>query len=234
MPIIIRTGGGSGGGGAAFSATLTVNTDAGATITATSSSAGKTYTGTVGTNGKCVLTITAPGTYTVKATQGSTSVSGSVVVADNEAGYTLTLTFWDGVLYNAGNEYSSITGGWAVHKQGSLSKDNNVLTMTSTTWGNIRHSTLIDFSKYSTLHVTFGNVNKRAGFGLVTSANASTSWFTNNTVTGTFAASYAPAETVKYTTATLDISSVNEKAYVVIGGGSSGDGSFVVTKVWVS
>lgn len=100
-----------GGGGSTFSATLQITTDANATIVAVNP-AGNRFTGTANSSGSLSLTINKPGTYTVTATSGSTSASGTVAVADNEGTVAFTLYTWNGQLYYRGNEYEEYTGGW--------------------------------------------------------------------------------------------------------------------------
>ena len=57
---------------------ITVATNAGATVTATKDS--KTVSGTADTNGKCILTVTEAGTWTVTAAIASSTITADVVV----------------------------------------------------------------------------------------------------------------------------------------------------------
>lgn len=75
-----------------FSATLTVNTEAYAHVTATNGTA--TYEGEAKINGKCVLTIKAAGSYSVKATKnGGVSQTVSKAISNDSGSYTTALNF---------------------------------------------------------------------------------------------------------------------------------------------
>ena len=108
-----NAGNGSGGGGSAFSATLQVATDANAVITAVNL-AGDTFSGTANSSGALTLTITEPGTYTVTETNGGVE---SIVIADNGATYTLTVTAFNGIFINNGSIV--ITNGFTTYGDSS-------------------------------------------------------------------------------------------------------------------
>ena len=57
---------------------IIVTTSAGATVTATKDS--KTVSGTADTNGKCILTVTEAGTWTVTAATASSTNTADIVV----------------------------------------------------------------------------------------------------------------------------------------------------------
>lgn len=100
------------GAGGAFSATLTITTNAGATITATCPSNGKTYTGTADENGLCVINIRAPGTYTITMTLNGETRTQTIVVSDTGENYIIE-RFQSLYLYNAGDTCDSVTGGYS-------------------------------------------------------------------------------------------------------------------------
>lgn len=72
-----------------FSATLTVTTSPGASVTAVCE--GQSVSGTAGENGSLSLTLPAAGTYTVTAELDGRSVRGTVEANENGGSYTLTL-----------------------------------------------------------------------------------------------------------------------------------------------
>ncbi len=86
-----------------FSATITVNVDAGATVTLKK---GGTTIATKTSNGTAVFTVTETGTYTVEATKNGQTTSGSVNVVSGTTAYTLTLSFVSSTLND--NEWSTI------------------------------------------------------------------------------------------------------------------------------
>lgn len=83
----------------------------------------KTWTATVG----------ATGTYTITATatdgSGKTKSATVSITADGQV-KTVTLAYWDGTIYDAGNEYTAQTGGWTCVTTGGnaiATKTNNEL-----------------------------------------------------------------------------------------------------------
>jgi len=163
--MIINMVGGSGGGFGSFAATLNVTTSAGATVSATSTSSGKTFSGTAGINGVCSLAIKAPGTYAITATLDGAIATGSIVVADNGYTYNLTVLFWNGELYDAGNEFPELTGGWITHTMdtggSSVTKQASSILIDKVQWyGNIRTANMVDISDASAIRATFTNLDK--------------------------------------------------------------------------
>ena len=86
-----------------FSASITVNVDAGASVTLKK---GGTTIATKTSNGTAVFTVTETGTYTVEATKSGQTTSGSVNVVSGTTAYTLTLSFVSSTLND--NEWSTI------------------------------------------------------------------------------------------------------------------------------
>ena len=95
----------AGGGGTAFEAYIQVVTDASASITAVNL-AGDTFTGTADATGALVLTVTAPGTYTITEIDGGEE---TVVVADYGETYQVTVLAFNGVLIDGANQYGEFT-----------------------------------------------------------------------------------------------------------------------------
>ena len=76
---------------------------------------------------------------------------------------------WDGTLYDSGDEYEYITGGWASQKfatnvsgTGTMSKDDTCITLTAQNSASISAYTVnkIDLTDYSTLYVRIISLNK--------------------------------------------------------------------------
>ena len=61
-----------------------------------------------GTGGKAIFVIPSAGTWTVKAVKGSDSASKAVSITAEGQAATVTLSYWNGELYDAGNEYLSL------------------------------------------------------------------------------------------------------------------------------
>ena len=84
-----------------------------------------------GADGKAIFVIPSAGTWTVKAVKGSDSASKAVSITAEGQAATVTLVYWDGTIYDAGNEYTAQTGGWTCVVNGSgtayATKTNNQL-----------------------------------------------------------------------------------------------------------
>lgn len=140
------------GGGQTATRTVTVNADYAVTITYFAATINVTYPA----NSNCVVansggqtvasdtntgtsaktwtaTVNAKGTYTVTATatdgSGKTKSTTVSITADGQS-KSVTLVYWDGTIYDAGNEYTAQTGGWTCVTTGDgakATKTNNQL-----------------------------------------------------------------------------------------------------------
>lgn len=150
--------------GSRFSALLTVTTDPGATVTATSASSGKTYTGIADENGLCVLKIRAAGTYTITMTLNGVSVVKTVVVADTDTNYTES-GYQAPYLYEYGDEHEDVTGGWIPWKAGTLNthifKEEEGIRFYSTGSANIAPLNRIDLTDYTSITAEVTDSNTR-------------------------------------------------------------------------
>lgn len=162
-----------------FSATLQVTSDVGATVTATGP---KTFTGTVPSGGVLNLTITAAGTYSVKATlNGETTDAVSVEVTTSGATYTAECLFFNSVLAN--NTWAQIAKASAAGKAKSLWKvgDEKDITVSGETL------TLVimgfghdDLESGGKAGITFGLKNLMANTRAMNSSNTNSGGFTGS------------------------------------------------------
>lgn len=118
-----------GGGGASSSvfAIIGATYPEGAICTCTNGT--KTFTAK-DTSGQWIFVIPSAGTWTVKAVKGSDSASKAVSITAEGQVATVTLSYWNGELYDAGNEYTAQTGGWTCVTTGgdaAATKTNNQL-----------------------------------------------------------------------------------------------------------
>ena len=117
-----------GGGGSKVVASIVVTYPAGSTLTCTLGS--KVLTAK-DTSGKWVFGLSSIGDWIVKATDGTDTATQTVTVTSGQT-VNVTLSYWDGSIYDAGNEYTTHTGGWTcvATSDGALAtKTNNVLSV---------------------------------------------------------------------------------------------------------
>ena len=84
------------------------------------------------TTGKAIFVIPSAGTWTVKAVSGSKSTSKAVSITAEGQVVTVTLSYWNGELDDAGDEYTAQTGGWTCVTTGgnaAATKTNNQLNV---------------------------------------------------------------------------------------------------------
>lgn len=100
-----------GGGGSKVAASITVTYPAGSTCTCT---LGTKVLTAKDTSGKWVFGLPSTGSWVVKATDGTDTTTQTVTVTSGQAA-NVTLSYWDGTIYDAGNEYTAYTGGWTLY-----------------------------------------------------------------------------------------------------------------------
>lgn len=90
-----------------FQSTITVTVDSGSTVTATLGSTVLTKT----SNGKAVFTVGKAGAWSIKATKGSDSASGTVTISKSGESKTLTLSYANvfGVMWDTSNSSTALT-----------------------------------------------------------------------------------------------------------------------------
>lgn len=109
--MIGRTNVGGGGSGNAF-AYIGVTYPAGATLTCTD---GTRTLRAKDTTGLYVFPVPYAGTWTVTATDGTNTDSERVSITRLWQDAVVSLVFFDGTIFDHGNLYSAVTGGWIVN-----------------------------------------------------------------------------------------------------------------------
>lgn len=145
-----------------FAATIHVTYPAGSTCTATD---GVTTLTAPDTSGTWDCVVPNAGTWTVRATDGTNSKSASVSITADGQSKSVTLAYWNGELYDAGNQYTSITGGWVgthvdssyTASGGYLTVNNDNLAVKNVIGGSFSAATknTVDLSKFNTLHIIY-------------------------------------------------------------------------------
>lgn len=103
-----KTNAGGGGGGKLF-AIIAVTYPAGSVCTCSN---GTKTLKAKDTSGKALFNVPSAGTWTVSCTDGSSTVSKSVTITAAGQVESVKLSY-DLILYDSGDEYTDITGGWS-------------------------------------------------------------------------------------------------------------------------
>lgn len=184
--------------------------------------------------GQFVFEVSAAGTWTVTISNGTDTKSESVSITAAGQAEKVTLAFWNGELYDAGNQYTDVTGGWVRHKNGGVVtfNEDNIYLATSSEYseGAVNTTNAVDLTDFATLKVTVTTTRKGDIIGkvIVYTKDASNK--------ETVAASASLDNSSKETVTSLDVSALNGAYYVRIqsSGFSSSyymTGKFNVTKV---
>lgn len=186
------------------------------------------------TSGQWIFRIPSAGTWTVTATDGTNTKTQEVSITAEQQAEKVTLAYWSGELYDAGNQYTDITGGWIRHGTGgtvTFNDDNiHLATLDAYSEGQVNTINKIDLTNFSSLKVTVTASNRK---NIIGNVNVFTKNEAGASVTAATASlSNAALETIT----TLDVSELNGE--YLIGINSSGisssyymTGSFYVTKV---
>lgn len=147
-----------------FAATINVTYPAGSTCTATD---GVTTLTASDTSGTWVCVVPNAGTWTVTTTDGENEKSIDVTITTDGQLEKVEIAYWNGELYDAGNQYSSITGGWTSDETSgapAITYGTDSMTITATAAGankKVRTGKKIDMSGWSAL--TFEGTHENAG-----------------------------------------------------------------------
>ena len=170
--------------------------------------------------------------WSISATRGTTeSTSGTITIGTGSAGkeyfVQLYYQFW---LYNNGNEYTSVTGGWMERARvtnytasGTFTKDTDNIYCASKSGGSSGISTTnaIDFTNYSTLYFKY-----KVKSGNLARYKIASSLPTSDDGTDLTA-------TTSYQTVSVDISNITGLQYFIIGDNTSTHNGVYLQQVWL-
>lgn len=225
-----------------FSATIAVTWPAGSTCTCAN---GSTVLTAPDTSGSYTFTVTNTGTWTVSCTDGTQTASTTVSITADGQSATAKLAY-DLVLYDSGDQYTDITGGWTgvgytssgAEGPGTLGDAAMIFNGDGTHQPTLGTLNSIDFTGYNTLCVkgtvesTGSTVTKSNGMFL---AKAKTAFAGNNRIAQTLLP--APVGDFDGTTnadCRISLTGVTTSAYVVLRGNVSTAYRWQVTKVWAT
>lgn len=182
------------------------------TGTCTCTNGKKTYTHSGG--GTATFEVNAKGSWTVKATYGSVSASQSVTISSRNETKSVTLVYKLD-LYNAGNQCTSVTGGWVTKGDANLEASKMNAWSSWQTSGFTTNNTL-SFTGFSKICVTFGYYESTTRIKIVDSTDI-----------------HATAKATQYanaTTTTMAIGAITSGKVQICMNANQG---FTVTKVWL-
>ena len=225
-----------------FSATINVTYPAGSTCTATD---GSTVLTAPDTSGSYIFTVTNAGNWVISCTDGTENASTTVSITVDGQSATVKLAY-DLVLYDSGDQYTDITGGWTgvgytssgAEAPGTLGDTAMIFNGDGTHQPTLGTLNSIDFTGYTTLCVkgtvesTESSATKKNGMFL---AKAKTSFAGNNNIAQTLLP--APVGDFDGTTdadCRISLTGVMTSAYVVLRGNASTVSRWQVTKVWAT
>lgn len=180
------------------------------------------------TSGKALFNVST-GTWTVTATDGNKTKDATVDITTDGQSESVTLSYLL-VLYNAGDQCTSVTGGYSARNSGTTFGSSAINVSVSnggtSTWAWTKNA--IDVTEYSTLRVYAhppSTYYRSMRFGVASSVNTSNCIF----------ASYSEIDINGNVTGQCDISGVSGNMYIVpcFGGALSSSGGLWanITKV---
>lgn len=224
-------------GGESLFAIIGVSYPAGSTCTCTK---GTKVLKAKDTSGTWIFNVPEIGKWTVSCTNGSSTKSQVVNITAKGQYKTVTLKYelW---LYNLGNEFTSVTGGWT----GSLQKNTTYLYGDGG-WNYSSGSTtkIIDFTGYTTLKIHVISATSYTGWGYPPAlriVNASNKQIFSKDLTGATAGSKSVSNvTQSYDVSDLQNTSITTpqgKVWLNAFGGGDGWGGYLwsdfkVDKIW--
>lgn len=140
-----------------FTATISITYPAGSTCTCSDGVTTLTAPDTSGT-WNCIVPNT--GTWTVSCTDGVETAEDTVEITTDGQSVSVVLAYWNGELYDAGNEFEGVTGGWVVDnytsqgwKYGATFNTDNIeiALISGKCVGGVGTANAVDFSKYTKL-----------------------------------------------------------------------------------
>ena len=180
------------------------------------------------TSGQGFFLIPYAATWIVTATDGTNTKSESVEITSEGQSVSVELSYWDGTLYDSGNEYDNITGGWNVF--GVATKEATYLKTICNPNSEACAYTAkkIDLRKYKNLNFTISGI--KSDWLLWVTPDKPTA------VADSYSNALAKIQPMSNVTGTLDISSVSSEVYIACGNYSESSNSYGanVAKVWMN
>lgn len=185
-----------------------------------------------GTGGLYVFNIPYADDWTVTATNGTYTKSETVTITNQWQDVVVEISYWDGTLYDTGDQYTAYTGGWQKNASVKYYNNNNgTLTfqearMVMECGANgglvIQTSNMIDMTGVESITVAYSNVIVTGDIYLVVNTVSSGTIRTN----ALFTATTSEGEQT-YTIRTP----INQSAYVYLALESTGGTTKRITKV---
>jgi hypothetical protein len=211
---------GSCSGGVAFGtkASLVVAVDAGSSVSCSNGT--ETITADE-ESGRWHFSL-EPGTWTITASLDGMTVSETVVLSPLESKFvTLYYTYY---LYNKGNEYADITGGWgAASSYGVLTKGDDYMSYraNTTNWKYVKTANAIDLTGFITIHAIAKYNSTSSSNACLIGCMSDASTLKKSTKFGNSA----------FTEITVDISDLSGEYFVCFGNAASSE--TVIQSLWL-
>lgn len=229
-----------GGSGGRVFAAIAVTYPEGSTCTC--SSGAKTLKAK-NTSGRWIFSVPSIGTWTVSITNGTDTVSKTVEITTEGQSEDVKMSYWDGALYDAGNQYTDVTGGW--EKVGATNtvtfNDTNINIVAASAYATPTVSTVnaVDLTSFTTLSTIISDGatshDRRKYKGILKAVTLDESG--KETVAATTALTNGPSGST-FPQTDLDVSTLTGEYYIrivaeYIGGTASIAGTLFVHKVWL-
>lgn len=161
------------------------------------------------TSGRWIFSVPSIGTWTVSVTNGTDTITKTVEITAEGQSEDVKMSFWDGALYDAGNQYTDITGGWKTIKgKVTFNEDSITISAAESSEAIVGTTNAIDLSGFTTLKVT---VVVPADYRNLGGSIKLWNLDTNKAVSSV---EYNKTLTDKTSVTTLDISAINEPCQV--------------------
>ena len=116
------------------------------------------------TSGKAMFVIPSSGIWTVTATDGTNTKSQDISIIEEGQVEKVTLTYWNGELYDMGNQYTEVTGGWVGKGHvGTVTFNEDSIhieTLDAYSKGVVNTTNAVDLTDFAILNVTVQGSSK--------------------------------------------------------------------------